>query len=97
MLLPEPVPPTIAVIAPGSNTQVISLQDGLLGPRVAELDVHQLDAAGLRKPLGPASAGSAISGSVPSTSWMRSAEAAARGTIIIVITAIITENRICMM
>ncbi len=43
------------------------------------------------------SAGSAISGSVTSTSRMRSAEAAARGTIIIVITAIITENRICMM
>ncbi len=32
VLLPEPVPPTIAVIAPGSNAQVISLRTDSSAP-----------------------------------------------------------------
>ena len=41
--------------------------------------------------------GSEIEGSVSSTSWMRPAETAARGTITNMITAIMIANRIWMM
>ena len=41
--------------------------------------------------------GSQTDGSVSSTSWMRSAEAAARGTIANMNVAIMTDMRICMM
>ncbi len=71
-------------------------QDRVLGTRVAELDVPELDHDRAAPRSGPASAGSWIATSVSRTSWIRSAEAAARGTMTNMIVAIITEKRICM-
>ena len=72
-------------------------QHGVLGARVAELDVAELDVAALAGLLEPGMSGSLTEGSVSSTSWMRVAEAAARGTMTNMRTAIITDMRICMM
>ncbi len=86
----------IAVVWPGRATKEMSLQHRRLGARVAELDVAQLEVP-LPRQLGHRDRAAATTvDSVSSTSWMRSAQTAARGTIMNMKVAIITAIRICM-
>ncbi len=95
--LPLPVLPTIAVVWPGSIANEIDLRTGSSAPGYRK--VTSRNATWPRgRPRSPSRLtgvwGSARLTSVSRTSWIRSAEAAARGTMTNMITAIITENRI---
>ena len=95
--LPLPVLPTIAVVSPGLGPERDVAQDRLLGARVAELDVAELDDAARPGRVGrerPARSGSRIVGSVSRTSRIRPADTAARGTRMNMNTAVRTANRI---
>ena len=98
--LPLPVLPTMAVVSPGSRVERDVAQDRLLGARVAELDVAELDGRRARPVAGGRRdrrrSGSRMDGSVSRTSRIRPAETAARGTKMNMNTAIRTANRICM-
>ena len=71
------------------------MQHGLLRARVAELHVAQLQPAVHGADAGPARPAARTSGSVSSTSTIRSAQTSARGTITNMNVAIITDIRIC--
>ena len=93
--MPLPVLPTMAVVSPGRGRERDAAQDRLLGARVAELDVAELDARRSRGGL-IGSAGSWMDGSVARTSLIRPLETAARGTITNMNVAIRTAKRIWM-
>ena len=96
MVLPAPVDPTIAVVVPGSQRDAHLAQHGRLGAGVGEGDPAQLDgdrAGGDRAAAAPAAC---TLDSVSRTSWMRPAETVARGIIIAMKVAIITDMRIWM-
>ncbi len=95
--LPLPVLPTMAVVSPGRASNEMSRRTGCLGARVAELDVAELDLPAVPGPGESGCAGSRTEiGSVSSTSRIRPAETAARGTRTNMITAVMIANRICM-
>ena len=101
VVLPLPVLPTMAVVWPGRAVELDVAQDRLLGARVAELDIAELDRAtgrvGGRDAGGPPGAsGSWMTGWVSRTSRIRPSETAARGMNTNMNTAMITANRICM-
>ena len=74
----------------------MSAQHRLLGARVLELHVAQLDLAARSAPRSTGGRRRRPTASVSSTSPMRSAETAARGTIISMNVAIMTDIRICI-
>ena len=95
MVLPLPVPPMIAVVWPGSAVRLMSLQHGLLGARIPELHVAQLQPARRAARGQRAGPGAASAGSVSITSMIRSALTSARGTSMNMNVAIMTDIRIC--
>ena len=98
VVLPLPVLPTIAVVSPGAAAERDAAQDRLLGARVAELDVAELDDAAV------AAVGGGTTGDVRIVDRglgledlrIRPDETAARGTRMNMNTAVSTANRICM-
>ena len=95
--LPLPVLPTMAVVSPGPRRERDAAQDRLLGARIAELDVAELDDAALRRDrtgatrLRPGRGWSARSRGPPGCG---PPETAARGTRMNMNTAVRTANRI---
>ena len=73
----------------------MSLEHRVLGARVVEADVAELERAVRRRRRAPGSSGGTTLGSVSSTSWMRSADTDARGIIDTMNVAITTDIRIC--
>ena len=65
--LPLPVLPTIAVVWPGSGTERDRVEDRVLGARVAELDVVELDDAARAPAIAIGSSGSTRVASVSRT------------------------------
>ena len=94
MVLPAPVLPMTAVVWPGQRRERHALQHRLLGPRVAEADVAELER---RDPGGDrhrVARGRRPTAAVSSTSTMRSAHTAARGAMRATNIAIITAMSI---
>jgi len=93
VVLPAPVLPMIAVVLPGSARKEMSRRTGSAAPgcgtRRAELHL------GARRQLAHRRQRRAHRCSVSSTSLIRSAQTAARGIIIEMNVAIITDMRIC--
>ena len=73
------------------------MQHGVLGARVGEVDVVELDAPGGRGRVDRVRPAPTTDGSVSSTSPMRFAQTAARGIITNMKVAIMTPMRICIM
>ena len=90
MVLPAPVLPMTAVVWPAQRGERHPLQHRLVGPRVAEADVAQLERAAVPAGTAIGRSGAATDGRVSSTSTMRSAHTAARGAIRATNIAIIT-------
>src|SRR5579872_787111 len=95
--LPAPVPPMMAVTSPRPAPNEIWLRAGCSAPgylKVTSLNstIQGLDA----EPGSTGWTGSVISGWVSRTALMRSAEAAARGTITNSMETMRKENMICM-
>ena len=86
----------IAVVSPGPGDQVDAAQHRRLGARVAELDAAQLQHAVPAQRGDAARPAARTRDSVSSTSSMRSAQTSARGTIMNMKVAIITDIRICI-
>ena len=84
-----------AVVSPGRATRSIALQHRLLGARVAELRAPHLQMP-VPAQLRTGAAGGTTLDSVSSTSSMRSAQTSARGTIMNMKVAIITDITICI-
>ena len=74
----------------------MSCSTGVLGARVGEVDVLELDRCRRMPAESAGSAGAATDGSVSSTSLMRFAQTAARGIMTNMKVAIMTPMRICM-
>ena len=96
VVLPAPVEPTIAVVVPGSRAQRHLAQHRRLGARVGEGDAAQLDRDRAGRDDDRVGRAACTEDSVSSTSWMRPAETVARGIIIAMKVAIITDMRIWM-
>ena len=94
--LPLPVLPTIAVVSPGPARNEMSRRTGSSAPGIAELDVvgTRPRRAGPGRSGVTGCSGSRIIGSVSSTSRIRPAETAPRGTRMNMKTAVRTANRI---
>ncbi len=96
VVLPAPVLPMIAVVCPGWAASEMPERTGAGRTRVGEADVDQLELA----PQGDLAARATTAGtteeSVSSTSPIRSAQTAARGIMIAMNVAIITDMRICI-
>ena len=96
VVLPAPVEPTTAVVCPGRIVRFTSHNTGSSAPGYRN-STSRNSTTPVRCAGSSGAAGSTTLGSVSSTAVMRSAEAAARGTMTMSITAIITLNRICIM
>src|ERR1044072_4566542 len=92
--LPEPVPPMIAVTSPGLAANDTPDNAGSSAPRYWN-DTFWNSTWPLVDPAGFGADGSLTSGMTSSTALMRSADAAARGSITNIAVTMNTENRIC--
>ena len=93
VVLPAPVEPTIATVSPRSARNEMSVEHGVLGAGVGELDALELQRAEPRANSVTGCSGRASVDSLASTSLMRSAETAARGIMIVVKAAMSTPPR----
>ena len=95
--MPEPVPPMIAVTSPGCAVNDTPDSAGSSAPGYWNVTFSNSTwPAGARPAAAAAAAGSTTSGSTSSTSLMRSADAAARGSITNIAVTMNTANRICI-
>ena len=94
MVLPEPVLPMIAVVCPARAASEMSAEHRRLGARVVEPDVAQLERAAVGQLGDRRRRARTTDDGVSSTSSMRSAHTAARGTMTATNVAIITAMRI---
>ena len=95
MVLPAPVLPMIAVVWPATRLERDVAQHRVVGARVPELDLAELERAAAVE-LGDRVRGGTTDDSELSTSAMRSALTDARGVIIATNVASITDIRINM-
>ena len=94
--MPLPVPPMIALVLPGGKVNDRSCSTGCSLPGYPKVTFRNSTRPVTRAGV-TGSGGSAIDGAVPRTCSTRSALATARGARITIITAIITDIRICRM
>ena len=83
-----------AVVVPGPARKEMSRSTGAAAPGYWKVTSRSSSSARDRHSVTGA-AGGATDDSVPSTSWIRSAHTAARGTMMSMKVAIITDIRIC--
>ena len=95
VVLPAPVEPMIAVVRPGSARNEMSCSTGALAPGYWNPAPRNSSSPRPVTSVTGSAAGTTDE-SVSSTSSMRSAQTAARGTIISMKVAIMTAIRICM-
>ena len=71
VVLPDPVPPTIAVVWPGSSVNEIRSKDRILRSRIPELDIAEFDPAGSRACSCRLAVGIEIGRSCVGNRWVR--------------------------
>ena len=96
VVLPAPVLPMIAVVWPGWRGKRDAREHGTGRTGVGEPDVDQLELTPQGDLAARAPTGGTTEDSVSSTSPIRSAQTAARGIMIAMNVAIITDMRICI-
>ncbi len=95
VVFPAPVLPMIAVVIPAPDRSEISDSTDSSAPGYLN-DTSRNSTSPRPASVGRGAATSTTDDSMSSTSWMRSADTAARGAIIAIIVPIITAIRICV-